>query len=646
MKQVYPSEDTLVDLRNPTTNYGDETTIAVVNVSEVPTKYVAYSMMQFDLSDIDISEDVTLNLYIRMGFLDVSATFEIAQLIKDWDEFEPTWDTFSNYVKAAGNYIHRLYSPGDISSNMWLTITITPGELQNLLQDDVLSIYLAWAGAGPYGALHFRSKESEQKRPYIEGIEAPPPTCNQQFYLEDIDTGNYITGATVEVGGVPCTEYPSIERYQKDDLVEGSWYNVVASKSGYTCPSDICKDTFEACGSAITLKLKAPLYLTIIPSSQSVPAAGGAGTTITVESNVSWTATEDVTWLHIQSGDESGTGNGFVAFTVDENTGTAERVGTITIAGGGLSETSTITQSWLGPVQCSDYTDALTCVANNCYWWSDGTCHDTEEPTKGIIEYISCTATKEAEEDYEITAVVTVKNTDTVNHKYRIKMYDSEGTHLDDEPDELDPKPEVAPGGTIDIALTTIGSIPNAKTPEILCELYDIKIGADEFIVSETKQCSEVNIGEITNISCFYNKQGETEYEIEAIVEFKNPDTISHLYKVELLDGVTKESKDWNPGTLSAGKEVAAGASSAISVSTTGIGYCASPLILIKLWETTGVLAVSDEQEYDCTDEEEGESVWKIIADFLNMSEAQVKAIAMAGGGLLALSFILPLLRR
>jgi len=82
--------------------------------------------------------------------------------------------------------------------------------------------------------------------------------CNQQFYLEDIDTEEYITGATVEVGGVECEhEYPSIERYQKDDLVEGSWYNVVASKTGYICPDDICKDTFEACGDAIVLKLEA-----------------------------------------------------------------------------------------------------------------------------------------------------------------------------------------------------------------------------------------------------------------------------------------------------------------------------------------------------------------------------------------------------
>jgi PKD repeat protein len=33
--------------------------------------------------------------------------------------------------------------------------------------------------------------------------------------------------------------------------------------------------------------------------------------------------------------------------------------------------------------------DALTCAANNCYWWSDGTCHDTEEAPP-ISAYEEC----------------------------------------------------------------------------------------------------------------------------------------------------------------------------------------------------------------------------------------------------------------
>ena len=173
---------------------------------------------------------------------------------------------------------------------------------------------------------------------------AAPITCDQQFTVVDVDTGIYITGASVEVGGVGCTEYPSIERYIIYELLEGSWYNVIASKAGYTCPNDICKDTFQACSAAIVLKLKAVSYLTIIPATQNVSAAGGPGTIITVESNVSWTASTDKTWLHINTWATSGSGFGTVSFTVDENPGTDTRTGTITIAGDIITRTCTITQ--------------------------------------------------------------------------------------------------------------------------------------------------------------------------------------------------------------------------------------------------------------------------------------------------------------
>lgn len=72
---------------------------------------------------------------------------------------------------------------------------------------------------------------------------------------------------------------------------------------------------------------------TISPTSQSIAAAGGAGTPVTVSapSTCRWTATSSVSWITIGSG-ASGTGNGTVTFTVANNTG-AERTGTLSIAG-------------------------------------------------------------------------------------------------------------------------------------------------------------------------------------------------------------------------------------------------------------------------------------------------------------------------
>jgi hypothetical protein len=88
---------------------------------------------------------------------------------------------------------------------------------------------------------------------------------------------------------------------------------------------------------------------TITPTTQSIGAAGGTGTTVAVGAttpNCAWTATSGVSWLTITSG-ASGSGNGSVGFTIAANTGAA-RTGTLTIAG----QTFTVTQA-AAPVVCS-----------------------------------------------------------------------------------------------------------------------------------------------------------------------------------------------------------------------------------------------------------------------------------------------------
>jgi hypothetical protein len=80
---------------------------------------------------------------------------------------------------------------------------------------------------------------------------------------------------------------------------------------------------------------------TIAPTTQSAPAAGGAGQPVSVSttSTCTWTATSNAAWLTIASG-ASGTGNGSVGFSASANTGVA-RSGTLTIAG----QTFTVNQA-------------------------------------------------------------------------------------------------------------------------------------------------------------------------------------------------------------------------------------------------------------------------------------------------------------
>ena len=72
----------------------------------------------------------------------------------------------------------------------------------------------------------------------------------------------------------------------------------------------------------------------VSPGSQSIGAAGGAGTPATVSTapGCAWSASADVAWITLTGG-ASGSGNGTIAFSVAANGGAA-RSGTVTVTGG------------------------------------------------------------------------------------------------------------------------------------------------------------------------------------------------------------------------------------------------------------------------------------------------------------------------
>jgi len=70
--------------------------------------------------------------------------------------------------------------------------------------------------------------------------------------------------------------------------------------------------------------------------------AGAENQELEVAANVEWTAQSSVPWLTL--GTSGGAGNGKVSWDVAANTETAARTGTITVSGGGLTRTCTVTQ--------------------------------------------------------------------------------------------------------------------------------------------------------------------------------------------------------------------------------------------------------------------------------------------------------------
>jgi hypothetical protein len=71
----------------------------------------------------------------------------------------------------------------------------------------------------------------------------------------------------------------------------------------------------------------------ISPASQSVVAGGGSGSsTVTAQTGCAWTAVSNASFITLTSG-ASGSGNGSAAFSIQANSATTQRTGTLTIAG-------------------------------------------------------------------------------------------------------------------------------------------------------------------------------------------------------------------------------------------------------------------------------------------------------------------------
>ncbi len=116
--------------------------------------------------------------------------------------------------------------------------------------------------------------------------------------------------------------------------------------------------------------------LIVTPLNQNVTSSSGT-TSFNVVSNVEWTSSSDQTWCTVTP---SGTGNGTITATYQENTGTNARTATITVKGSGVSnQVVTVTQSGAPPslivtplnqnVTSSSGTTSFN-VASNIAWTS------------------------------------------------------------------------------------------------------------------------------------------------------------------------------------------------------------------------------------------------------------------------------------
>ncbi len=116
-------------------------------------------------------------------------------------------------------------------------------------------------------------------------------------------------------------------------------YSVI--KAGYIwSPSNFVVSNIQSSASQTFAGILTALAVT--PSTQNVSYQAGT-TSFTVNSNVAWTVSEDVSWLSVTS--TSGTNDGRLIVSYDTNSSSISRVGQILISGSGLSRIVTIHQT-------------------------------------------------------------------------------------------------------------------------------------------------------------------------------------------------------------------------------------------------------------------------------------------------------------
>src|SRR6266542_6366854 len=139
----------------------------------------------------------------------------------------------------------------------------------------------------------------------------------------------YLGKPTPEADGMIRLDFVSLV---STPLTPGVIYEAVVEAIGPSASADSTRSNTFAFSAACTP--------TISPTSQSIAAAGGTGSsTITAGAGCSWTAVSNAAWITVSTG-ASGSGSGTATFGIAAYTGTTSRTGTLTIAG----STFTVTQ--------------------------------------------------------------------------------------------------------------------------------------------------------------------------------------------------------------------------------------------------------------------------------------------------------------
>lgn len=219
------------------------------------------------------------------------------------------------------------------------------------------------AGADPAPPTPPSPDPSPTPPPAPPAPEPPPPSCTVQVAPQTLDVPSQTGGATLDVtASDPSCPWTATSN--------AGWITVTAGGSGSgngevaltiaANPEPTPRSgTLTVAGRIVTVNQAASpppaptppsCTFTVSPTSDSFgPRGGNERVEVNAsDSECAWTAASSVSWIVITSG-ATGTGNGDVQYTVEGNTTTAARTGTLRVAG----QTVTIAQEAPAPCEYS-----------------------------------------------------------------------------------------------------------------------------------------------------------------------------------------------------------------------------------------------------------------------------------------------------
>jgi regulation of enolase protein 1 (concanavalin A-like superfamily) len=189
----------------------------------------------------------------------------------------------------------------------------------------------------------FQNKTSSSKQFYYS-VKGDDGSSSQRF--SSSSSAAYVTVAANQTSTVVKTV--TIPSSNKLFAVEAFVIKTYSPSNSYSYGRDHILS--DAIGTVAGLNLNtsnlpdipADNYITVSPTSMSF-SASSSSQNVTVSSNVSWTASDNATWLTLSP--SSGTNNGTISVTASANTSTSSRSGTVTITDGTISKTINVSQS-------------------------------------------------------------------------------------------------------------------------------------------------------------------------------------------------------------------------------------------------------------------------------------------------------------